>query len=306
LQLRLLDLDGSLDAQHSLREVGAWSAVTTVSLRDLAPRLRLWSRAATMDAARACLASAAASGGDAAITLIGSGDFHHLAVLLIEQAAEPVTIVHFNNHPDWVRWAPRWHCGSWVNQALRVDRVVKVVTIGPTSEDLTRPQCKGANLAALAAGRIALHPWQHEPSRVWGVFPDGPGHHYENGYLVWRNLAQFSQAENSRAILGEIPTDAVWLSIDKDVLAESEALTNWDQGQMPLAAICELIAALGAHKRIIGADICVEYSEPAMTNLFKRFESRIDRPRRLPDSDALARNEAVNRALLATIARAAA
>ena len=278
----------------------------TVALRDLAPGLRLWSRSATVDAARARLGAGASIGSDPAITLIGSGDYHHLAVLLIEQAAEPVTIVHFDNHPDWVRWAPRWHCGSWVNQALRVDRVAKVVTIGPTSADLTRPQLKGANLAALAAGCIALFPWQHEPSRVWGRFPDGAGHRYEDGYLVWRNLAQSGSVENSRVILDEIKTDAVWLSIDKDVLAESEALTNWDQGQMPLAAICELISAIGTRKRIVGADICGEYSEPSMANLLKRIESRVDRPRRMPDRDALARNEAVNRVLLATIARAAA
>ena len=305
MQLRLFDLDGSLDAQHSLRDVAAWSAVTQVALRDLAPGLRLWSRAATIDAARARLASAPVSS-DAAITLIGSGDYHHLAVLLIEQVREPVTVVHFDNHPDWVRWAPRWHCGSWVNQVLRIKQVAKVVTIGPTSEDLTRPQLKGANLSALAAGRIALFPWQHAPSRVWGTFPSGAGHRYENGYLFWRNLHSGSAAENSRLILEQIGTEAVWFSIDKDVLAESEALTNWDQGQMPLAAICELIAAIGAHKRIVGADICGEYSEPEMANLFKRIESRFDRPQRLPDSEALERNETVNRTLLATIARAAA
>jgi arginase family enzyme len=305
VHLRILDLDGSLSAQATLQDVAAWSSVASVPLRDLGPRLRLWSRAATMRQAGERLAAAAPATGTT-LTLIGSGDFHHLAVPLIEQAREPVTVVHFDNHPDWVRWAPRWHCGSWVNQVLRLPQVTRVVTLGPSSEDLVRPELKGGNLAALGAGRIALFPWQHAPSRVFRRIADGAGHRYANGHLVWRNLAGRSSAENLAAILATIETDAIWLTIDKDVLAESEALTNWDQGLMPLAALRDLIAAIGARKRIVGADLCGEFSPPVMSNPFKRIESRIDRPQRVADAEALARNEAVNRELLRTIHEAAA
>jgi arginase family enzyme len=300
VHLRILDLDGSLSAQATLQDVAAWSSVATVPLRDLGPRLRLWSRAATMRQARERLAAAAPASG-ATLTLIGSGDFHHLAVPLIEQAREPVTVVHFDNHPDWVRWAPRWHCGSWVNQALRLPQVARVVTLGPSSQDLVRPELKGGNLAALSAGSIALFPWQHAPSRVFRRVADGAGHRYEAGHLVWRNLAARPLGENLAAILATIETDTIWLTIDKDVLAESEALTNWDQGLMPLPALRELIAAIGARKRIVGADLCGEFSAPVMSNPLKHIESRLDRPQRTANAEALARNEAVNRELLHTI-----
>src|SRR5262249_6558403 len=154
----------------------------------------------------------------------------------IEQCGEPVTLVHFDNHPDWVRWAPRWHCGSWVNRALELAPVHRVITLGPCSEDLDRPQLKGGNLAALGTGRIVLMPWRPAPSRVLGTIPDGRGHRREDGHLVWRNLAEHALADNVAAVLAAIDTDAIWLTIDKDVLGESEALTNWDQGQMPLEA----------------------------------------------------------------------
>jgi arginase family enzyme len=225
---------------------------------------------------------------------------------LLEQAHEPFTLVHFDNHPDWVRWAPRWHCGSWVNQALRLPQVAKVVTLGPNSADLVRPELKGGNLAALDAGRVVLFPWQHAPSRVFRRIADGAGHRYANGHVVWRNLADHGSADNLAAILATIETDAIWLTIDKDVLAESEALTNWDQGRMPLQALRGLIAAIGARKRIVGADLCGEFSQPVMSNPFKRIESRLDRPQRVADAGLLARNEAVNRELLRTIHEAAA
>ena len=165
------------------------------------------------------------------------------------------------------------------------------------------PEFKGANLRALAAGKIVLLPWRHAPSRVWRRVAEGAGHRWVDGYLHWHNLADASFADNLGLILKQIDTDAVWLTIDKDVLPESEAFTNWDQGQMPLRAILDLIAGIGASKRIVGADICGEFSAPALRGMFKRIESRFDRPQRRADPARLARNEAVNRELLGTIVR---
>lgn len=250
--------------------------------------------------ARKQIAANATSG--PVLSLLGSGDFHHLAVLLMEQVRESITIVHIDNHPDWVRFAPRWHCGSWVNQALRLPQVARVITLGVCSDDLVRPDLKGGNLAALGQGRIALFAWQHAPSHVWTRVADGAGHRYENGRLVWNNLADGEFSAHLDTMLAQILTDAVWITIDKDVLPESEALSNWDQGQMPLARVLETIRAIGARKRILGADICGEYSPPQHVNPFKRFEARMDQPQREPDASALAQNERVNRELLAAIA----
>ena len=303
MHLQILDLDGSLDAQTSLRTLAPWDSVTTVPLRDLAPRLRLWSRNATMAQARARIAALPYA--VPTLHLLGSGDFHHLAVLLMERAPEPITLIHIDNHPDWVRLAPRWHCGSWVNQALRLPQVDKVITLGPCSDDLVRPDRKGGNLPALAAGKIVLWPWQHAPSRVWLRIADGAGHRYENGHLIWNNLAQTGVEAALNAIIPLIATSAVWLSIDKDVLAETDALTNWDQGHMPLPALIRIIHAIGARKRIVGADICGEFSTAAHRNWFKRWEARMDQPQHeSPDADLLVRNEDTNRQLLVAMEQA--
>ena len=302
MRLQILDVDGSLRAQHSLRGAAPWMSVETIDLTDLGPALRLWSRDRTMCSARERMSSLRAT--EPAISLLGSGDFHHLAVLLMQQAREPITIVHIDNHPDWVRLAPRWHCGSWVNQALRLPNVDKVMTLGVCSDDLVKPGIKGGNLPALAMGKIVLFPWNHVPSRVYHPIPDGGGHRYEQGFLVWRNLVDTDLDESLARILSLIQTDAVWFSIDKDVLPEHAALTNWDQGQMPLAAVTKTIETIAAHKRIAGADICGEFSPPRHGNWLKRWESKMEQPTRADDTVALARNEAVNRELLVTIKKA--
>lgn len=299
VHLRILDIDGSVGASV-LENAAPWDSIVNVDLRDLAPALRLWSRRKTIDIARARIAAA----GDPrpSVTFMGSGDFHHLAALLIERVDEPVTVLHIDNHPDWVHLAPRWHCGSWINRVLELPRVQRVVTAGPCSDDLVNPARKGGNLAALDSGKLALFPWQHAPSRLKRRIADGPGHEWRDGWLHWRNLAERQSGEAARAILATIPTEAVWITLDKDVLPEDEALTNWDQGRMPLSAVLELIGAVGAAKRVIGADVCGEYSLARHANLFKRAEARLDQPRHAAiDAARLARNAQVNRVLAAAL-----
>lgn len=304
MHLQALDLDGSLTTQTSLAGAASWQSVRTFDWRDLGSALRLWARRSTIALARQRLAAGEVRI-ENAITLLGSGDFHHVAALLHEKIREPFTLVHFDNHPDWVRFAPRWHCGAWINRTLALPLLARVVTLGPCSDDLINPGLKGGNLAALDSGRLALFPWQHAPSRIWHRIADGPGHRYANGFLHWRNLCERELDEAISAMIGAVPTEAVWISIDKDVLPEKEVVTNWDQGSMPLDAVLRAIAALRARRRVIGADICGEYAPLAHANPLKRWEARLDQPRREHVSDArLQANARVNRALLAAIAGA--
>ncbi|HVT33763.1 MAG TPA: hypothetical protein VHE32_14025 [Rhodanobacteraceae bacterium] len=301
MHLQIFDLDGSLAAQSSLITSADRESARTFDLRDLGPRLRLWARDSTMAKARARVADARV---ETSVTLLGSGDFHHVASLLHERVQEPFTLVHFDNHPDWVRLAPRWHCGSWINRALELPLLARAITLGPCSDDLVRPGLKGGNLGALGSGRLVLHPWHHAPSRVWRRIADGPGHRWAGGFVHWRNLAERSLHEAIRDAIDEMPTDAVWISIDKDVLPEETVLTNWDQGRMPLDALLGFLAAIGAERRVVGADVCGEYAPIDHANPLKRWESRLDQPRRESDASALEANERINRTLLSALAGA--
>ena len=288
MRVQAIDLDGSLALQPAIvaaaRRDGGW-----VHAPDLGPRLRLWTDAATMRDFRRRLRDAPAGGmPGAAVTFLGSGDFHHLTVPLMAEAAQPFTLIHFDNHPDWVRFAPRWHCGSWVNRALELPHVARVVTIGPCSEDLVWPQLKGANLAALRAGRLELYPWQHAPSRVLGAFGDGPGHRVARGSIQWRCVGDDWNAFVDE-LAARIPTEAIWITIDKDVLRPQDATTNWDQGAMPLSALMRAVETLAGRRRVLGVDVCGEYAPPRHRNLRKRFEAWTDQPR-----DAGSREVAVN------------
>lgn len=305
MHLEILDLDGSLGGHETGFELG-WRSIRRVALRDLGPALRLWSRAATIERARVRL-QAAGNRPDPTVTLVGSGDFHHLTALLLEGLREPTTVVHLDNHPDWVRLAPRWHCGSWVNQALRLPQVARVVTVGVCSDDLVWPGLKGGNLPALVAGRLRLLPLSHPPSRVLRRLPDGPSWRYQGGHMVWNNLADMAAATAIDTVLAQIATPRVWITIDKDVLREADAVCNWDQGRMSLAFALELIAAIGRRHAVVGADICGEYAPPGFSSAIKRWEAHRDQPRRpAPDALALERNRHTNQRLLRALLQAGA
>src|SRR5690606_21987523 len=70
-------------------------------------------------------------------------------------------------------------------------------------------------------------------------------------------------------ILAAIPTREVYISIDKDVLHPSEAATNWDQGNMKLDELIDLLVFIYENKKVCGIDICGEQA-PAPADLLRR------------------------------------
>jgi hypothetical protein len=298
--LNILDLDHSLTAQDAVSRRLANGQARRLDLLDLGPKLRLWSSERTYRRFSERLARRPEHQGPRPeIFFVGSGDYHHLTPAFLADLKEPISLIHFDNHPDWVRLAPRRHCGSWVNRALKLPQIQRIVTLGPCSEDLDNPQLRGGNLAALKHGRLQLFPWQHAPSKVWGRIGDGAGHRQQENHLYWHNLAQQDWPAFLARMIHSLPTDAVWITIDKDVLASQDAATNWDQGGMRLSHLLLALRSLAASKRILGIDVCGEFAAPAFSNALKRWEARSDQPPvgRWSPAD-LDRNSQTNEALM--------
>lgn len=64
--------------------------------------------------------------------------------------------------------------------------------------------------------------------------------------------------------LQDIPTDIpLYISIDKDVLSKDYAITDWDQGDMTLPEMLDILTSLFESHDVIGVDICGESGEMA-------------------------------------------
>ncbi|CAN7535533.1 arginase [Bosea sp. LjRoot90] len=299
MRLSVIDLDGSVAAQEPLRRRIDAGSAERIEAADLAGALRIVAGRRAKAELFERLGRRDGEGEGAPVFFYGSGDFHHVTSVLLSRVEEPVTVVHFDNHPDWVRFPATVNCGSWVNRALELPDVRKVVTIGPCSDDLVRPEWQFANLKAVAEGRIALYPWRHAPSRVWGRYGKADSFRQQGGHLHWRNLAEVDWSDFLGELIAAIPTPAIWLTIDKDVLAPADACTNWDQGELPLSHLLAAVERLAGERRIIGADVCGDWSEPRFTDPFRATLAYFDHPPCFtPTPEQLAINARVNASLI--------
>ncbi|WP_158306001.1 arginase family protein [Azospirillum sp. B510] len=276
----LIDLDGSLPGQPAMRRRLATGSMRLVDARDLASRLRIVAGRRALSSLRDRIAREfPLADGPPPLIFYGSGDFHHLAALFIEALSGPLLVLHIDNHPDWTSWPASWNCGGWVNRALEFPSVHHVVTVGPASDDFVRPQLSFANLQAIRDGRLEVHPWRAEPSRLWGRPVEGPGCSTRDGRIVWQGLEGWPWEGVVEAFDRRLPALPFWVSFDKDALAPAEAVTNWDQGGLTLDAVLALVRRLAGRRRLLGMDVCGDYSRPVFSDPFRALLSATDRPR---------------------------
>ena len=302
MRTALLHLDSALNDQRQLAQAVSARGGREVDLRHLGPALRLWSRPRALQQLRARIASDLPASAGPTLVFSGSGDFHHITPTLLARACEaaghpPVTLVHFDNHPDWVKFANGAHCGSWVGWAARLPDVARVVTVGVCSDDIRRPQGKGADLDLVSEQRVELYAYRA---------PDGAEAVTIAG-REWPTIEGMGEGAFLDFLPTRIPTTDVYVTIDKDVLRAADAGTNWDQGRTSLAFLQAMLTRIGAHHRVIGADVVGDWS-PALygggllAGLLKQGEALLDQPWTKPGAAARATNELANLELLELIA----
>ena len=286
-RIRILDLDGSVARQSEfLRDARA----VTVDLSDPGPAARLWADRAQADAIRRRLDPAQKDW----ITFLGSGDYHYVSSLLLEQFDEPLTVVVFDHHPDWDTLPPRYGCGAWVSRALERKNVAQVLLVGMASDDLAFPSIVTGNLRGVRSGRIVPLPYEAPRRLIWPFDP-----------IPWRELKADPAAVFNRAV-DHLPTRAIYVSIDKDCLAAEHALTNWEEGRLGLDTLLSFLRILRQKCEIAGLDVTGECSSIPIPSRWKSWCSRIDHPKhssarnRSPDEIAQV-NGATNQRILAAL-----
>ena len=184
------------------------------------------------------------------ITLIGSGNYHYVALARIARLTRPFTLVLFDHHTDsYENTLPGLlSCGSWIRHAvLHLSLLAHTIVIGPPAEATRQVPSE-------------LRPHIHFVSDLGNTTPE----------RLW----------------SDIPTDDVYLSIDKDVFSPDLVRTDWDQGDFTLDSVDPFIHTLTGSHHICGVDICGE-----------RPASPLEALR--PDvHDAIAHNEQANQRLL--------
>ena len=197
--------------------------------------------------------------------LYGSGDFHHLTALWLRRMREPITVISFDNHPDWDIRPPKWCCGGWVNRALELSHVQKVSVWGCGNFETWWPHRIFGNRRAEREGRLEIHAWAD----------DRPASARERrGALVKQDWQQ-----RFLAFAKELAGESVYVTIDLDCLRVEDAVTNWESGRFTLDDLEWALRELRNATQFVGGDICGAFSTPRYARLKQRFASEFDHPK---------------------------
>ncbi|MDD5595225.1 MAG: arginase family protein [Candidatus Omnitrophica bacterium] len=303
--VRILNLDNSLSGQKKLL---AEYHPQVIDLLDLGKQARLWLNPNTAHRFRKSLNPDLKN----SITFLGSGDFHHLSSFLIEQFEEPLSVVIFDLHPDWDTGIPKFGCGSWVSRILEKKNVLKVILLGVSSGDISSFSIQTGNLKSLKNNRLEIFPYAHQPSRVFFQrvaenisLAQNKGLFFTD--LYWQELKETNLKEFITQLIARLPSKQVYVSIDKDCLTCTHALTNWEEGHFALHELLTILQLVKEKLQIVGLDIVGDYSGGVFSNVMKNFFSQLDHPKNFTAKDKTqlqidAVNERTNLELLKTLA----
>lgn len=279
--VRILNFDDSLLHQQ---EILKKYQPTVVDLKDIGPLCRLYLNDKISDDIRRKLDPNLKN----AVTFLGSGDFHHISGLLVEQFTQPITVIVFDFHPDWDLLPPKLGYGSWITYILNRPNVKKIILVGVSSQDISTFSVQTGNLKALDKDRVEIYPYVHQPT--WTIFKKLPRQsvsvRLEQKSLCtkihWQQLKDISLKDFFNNLLTRIETKQVYVSVDKDCLKSQYSLTNWEEGCLDLDDVLVLLDLIKENLDIIGLDIIGDYSPSNVAGKIKSLLYHSDHPRQFP------------------------
>ncbi|MCK9614491.1 MAG: hypothetical protein M0R48_03185 [Candidatus Omnitrophica bacterium] len=302
--IRILDFDGSVLAQTNLldRYANPPYSVQVIDLRDISPSCRYLATKKTLARIRERLENSSHN----SITLYGSGDFHHISSVLLSFFKKPLGVIVFDHHPDWDGFSPCVSCGSWIAEVSKMENIEKIILLGPSSDDLSARGLVTAYLKSVKSGKLEIFPYEKDSSQVYfRYFKDTNCFTVKRGIfgstLCWASLKEKS-VSFIKELLKNMPVNDVYISIDKDCLSSAYALTNWEQGSVPIDWLLNALSIIKEEKNVVGMDITGEYSPIMIKNPLKRFLSSLDHPKQTAEeiepSKIVSVNETTNLKIL--------
>jgi arginase family enzyme len=175
------------------------------------------------------------------IHFIDSGNYHYVTAVFAKKIQEPYNLIFFDNHNDMqpTMIPELLSCGAWAKRLIETDGNLKhMLLIGPNAGTIKDIEIDMKNREQLTCISI-------EEIESCGDKPT------ELIRLINKKLTAADMS---------LP---LYISVDKDVLSEEYARTNWNQGTMSLYTLKQLLMSIldvsRANKgEVLGVDICGE------------------------------------------------
>ena len=298
--IRILNFDNSVIKQKNL--LSEFKA-EIIDLREFGPKIRFWMN----DKDRRDIKKRIHGSRTDAVTFSGSGDFHHITDILISEFNEPVSVIAFDFHPDWSVFSPWLSCGSWVTRTLKNKNVLKCILIGAGCGDLSF-SIQGGDFNSLKGDRVEIYPYSHRPSTIFfrNIPPNSSMKIERYPFFTkihWTELKNKNLTEFFLNVLKHLPAKKVYVTIDKDCLSTEDALTNWEEGNLPLKDLLSMLKTIRDNLDVAGMDVTGDYSPIRINGAFKKIAAYLNHPKNikamdLPESSVTAVNEKTNLKIL--------
>lgn len=182
------------------------------------------------DESAAAIRAAIADAPVSALHWIDSGDYHYLSRFWLEKVEGPFALLLVDHHPDMQEPAfGAISCGGWARDSFTtMENLHQVLMVG------INPDLEIEILDLMFDGVLA-------------VTEEDMGRKSDE-----------LNAEVKEMISLLEPGIPVYVSIDKDALSTDYAHTDWDQGNMSLKQLENLLREVAKGHSIIGVDICGE------------------------------------------------
>ena len=163
------------------------------------------------------------------------------------------------------------HCGSWVSHVAALPNVSHVDVVGITSSDVSISRLWENRWRPLLGGKVTY--WCIGADVRWAK-RFGLGAAFRAHDSADELIESFVQSVRG--------FEAIYLSIDKDVLHPDVARTNWDQGVLCESHVAHVLRAVEG--RLTGADITGEVSAYTYRTHWKRWLSAVDHQPTIPSA----------------------
>ncbi|WMJ87104.1 arginase family protein [Anaerocolumna sp. MB42-C2] len=161
------------------------------------------------------------------IHFIDSGNYHYVSKLWVDKITEPFSLMLFDHHTDMQppAFGNVLSCGSWVKDIMNHPCLNKVYLLGIDEKYIFS---------------------------VLNLYKDK---------AVWFSERELENKKTLKWFKNLHKKEAIYISIDKDILSPETVKTNWDQGNVSLETLSNLLRIVLYNQRIIGMDICGECSD---------------------------------------------
>jgi hypothetical protein len=195
-----------------------------------------------------------------------------------------------------MRGVPFLHCGTWLYHAARLQHVERIFHAGG-DVDFDNYYQWMAPWQLLRSGKITVFPAIRRFERgQWSAVPNGPLRpDRETAVSVAR------VEDLLRPFRAELARRPLYVSLDKDVLLEKEAVVNWDSGHLTLAEVQAILDVFlrASHGNLAGMDIVGDWSPIKLKGWLRHFMHVTEHPSlRIDAAYATRRNQQTNLALL--------